>query len=263
MKYDIKSVKAEGFEMEYMQFGSGERAMVILPGISLSSVLLSASSVAEAFVQFAEKFTVYLFDRKKNMQKGYSVENMADDTAIAMRMAGIEKACIFGASQGGMIAQYIAAKHPEIVERLFIASSLSKPNETFLKNIEKMDELAEDSSLEEMNRFFFELVYSAEYLEKYKDAFDYLARLGTKQELERFAVQIEACRSFDISSRISEIRCPAFAVGSAKDKMVTGEATVETAELIGCDYYLYEGYGHAVYDEAPDYRDRIMKFFEG
>lgn len=262
MNFEIKSI-TDCFEMEYMQFGSGERAMVILPGISLSSVLLSASSIVQAYASFAEKFTVYCFDRKKNMQKGYSVENMADDTVVAMKAAGIEKACIFGASQGGMIAQYIAAKHPGIVEKLFIASSLSKPNALFLKNLKKLDELAEKGSLEEMNRIFFSVVYSQDYLEKYKDAFDYLAKLGTQEELERFRVLLEACGSFDISGRISDIKCPTLVVGAEKDKMLTGEASVETAELIGCDYYLYEGYCHAVFDEAPDYKDRIMKFFEG
>ena len=26
--------------------------------------------------------------------------------------------------------------------------------------------------------------------------------------------------------------------------------------------YMYKGYGHAAFDTAPDYRERIMKFFE-
>ena len=26
--------------------------------------------------------------------------------------------------------------------------------------------------------------------------------------------------------------------------------------------YMYNGYGHAAFDTAPDYRERIMKFFE-
>lgn len=262
MKYEIKTAKTAGFEMDYLKFGSGKRAMVILPGIALSSVLQTAPAIAEAYSQFAEEFTVYLFENRKNIRKGYTVENMAEDAAAAMKEAGIEKACIFGASHGGMVAQCIAFMHPEIVEKLFIASSLSKPNEVFLNNIEKMDKLIKNSTLEEMNHFFFGLVYSDEYLEKYKEAFDFLARMGTKEEVEKFLLLIDSCRNFDISGRISAIKCPVLAVGSEKDKMLTGEATAETAELIGCEYYLYEGYGHAVYDEAPDYKERIMKFFK-
>lgn len=262
MKYEIKAVKTDSFEMEYMKFGNGEKTMVILPGISLTSVLLSAPSLAKSYSGFEENFTVYLFDRKKNICKGYSIENMAEDTVAAMNEVGIEKACVFGVSQGGMIAQCIAVGHPEKVEKLFIASSLSKTNDIFVENIRKMDELSLKSNLEEMNNFFFGLVYSDEYLEKYRDVIKYLARIGTEKEIERFGALIDACRDFDVSDRISQISCPTLVVGSRKDKMVTGEATVETAGIIGCDYYLYDGYGHAVYDEAPDYKERIMKFFE-
>ncbi|MCQ2474295.1 MAG: alpha/beta hydrolase [Clostridia bacterium] len=261
MNYELKTAKTAGFEMDYLKFGSGKRTMVILPGIALSSVLQTAPAIAEAYSGFADEFTVYLFENRKNIRKGYTVEDMAEDAAAAMKDAGIEKACIFGASHGGMVAQSIAVLHPEIVEKLFIASSLSRPNEVFTGNLEEMDRLIKAGTLEEMNHFFFEHVYSEEYIEKYKDVFDFLAKMGTEEEVEKFLLLIDSCRNFDISDRISSIKCPAFAVGSKKDKMLTGEATAETAELLGCGYYLYEGFGHAVYDEAPDYKDRIMVFF--
>ena len=28
-----------------------------------------------------------------------------------------------------------------------------------------------------------------------------------------------------------------------------------------CELYLYDGYGHAVYDLAPDYKQRMLNFF--
>jgi phosphoglycerate kinase len=28
-----------------------------------------------------------------------------------------------------------------------------------------------------------------------------------------------------------------------------------------CELYMYDGFGHAVYDLAPDYRERMLKFF--
>ena len=35
----------------------------------------------------------------------------------------------------------------------------------------------------------------------------------------------------------------------------------EIADLLGCELHIYEDYGHAVYDEAPDYKERILEFF--
>ena len=37
----------------------------------------------------------------------------------------------------------------------------------------------------------------------------------------------------------------------------------DLAEALGCGLYVYEGYGHAVYDEAPDYLARVGFFLRG
>ena len=34
------------------------------------------------------------------------------------------------------------------------------------------------------------------------------------------------------------------------------------AEKLNCEYYIYEGYGHGVFDEAPDYRSRTKEFID-
>ena len=40
------------------------------------------------------------------------------------------------------------------------------------------------------------------------------------------------------------------------------DSAPELAEKLDCDLYIYEGYGHGVYDEAPDYADRLKQFFD-
>ena len=80
----IQSVSVNGIEMEYDRFGTGERAFVILPGIDVKSVLLSATAVEAAYRDFAGEYTVYLFDRRKNMPSNYTIRQMARDTAAAM-----------------------------------------------------------------------------------------------------------------------------------------------------------------------------------
>ena len=42
----IKSVKVNNSEMEYLSFGTGDKILVIIPGLSLKSVLLVAIEVA-------------------------------------------------------------------------------------------------------------------------------------------------------------------------------------------------------------------------
>ena len=35
----------------------------------------------------------------------------------------------------------------------------------------------------------------------------------------------------------------------------------ETSDILGCESYFYEGYSHAVYDEAKDIKEKIFDFF--
>lgn len=56
---------------------------------------------------------------------------MVDDTAAAMESLHIADADVFGASQGGMIALYLAIDDPKLVHKMILGSTLAKPNDTF------------------------------------------------------------------------------------------------------------------------------------
>ena len=77
-----------------------------------------ADAIAKQYRRFHEDYIVYVFDRKRDFDDGYSVEDMAEDTAEAMKRLGLKDACVMGCSQGGMMAQVLAAKHPELVSQL-------------------------------------------------------------------------------------------------------------------------------------------------
>ena len=50
-------------------------------------------------------------------------------------------------------------------------------------------------------------------------------------------------------------------LGGKEDKVVRGEASAEIAEKLGCGIHLYEGLGHAAYEEAKDFNRRVYDFF--
>ena len=60
-------VQTESFSMDYFRFGTGSRMMVILPGLSVQSVMGAAQAVEAAFRSFEDSFTVYLFDRRNEL----------------------------------------------------------------------------------------------------------------------------------------------------------------------------------------------------
>lgn len=258
----VETVSAGDIEMDYAVFGNGEKNFVILPGLSVHSVMGSADAIAEAYKEFTEEYTVYVFDRTKELKEGYTIEDMAADTAAAMKVLNIQDADIFGASQGGMIAMYIAIDHPELVHRMVLGSTLARPNETFEHIANEWMQLARDKDEEGLLASFADNVYSEATLKEYRD---YLisSNLGiTDEEYERFLIQTEACMSFNCYDKLSDIKCPVLVLGSEGDRVVTAEGSEEIADALGCEIYLYDAnYGHGVYDEASDYKERCMNFF--
>ncbi len=73
-----------------------------------------------AFEQQGHGHTADIADRP------FSFEQSADDTAALLRYLDVEKADIFGYSNGGSIALQIAIRHPKLVRKLIIVSAMYK-----------------------------------------------------------------------------------------------------------------------------------------
>ena len=117
-------------DMYYVSFGQGSKNLVVLPGLSdgLTTVKGKALFLKAPYKRFLAEYTVYMFSRKNDMPEGYTIRQMAEDQALAMKELGISKAAVLGVSQGGMIAQYLAIDYPEMVEKLILAVTAPNAN---------------------------------------------------------------------------------------------------------------------------------------
>lgn len=266
-KIEIKTVETEGFSMEFFSFGHGPRTLVILPGLSVQSVMGAAAAVAEAYDLLTEEFTIYLFDRRKDLPESYSVQDMARDTAQALWALDLTDVCLFGTSQGGMIAMDIAREYPELAEMLVLGSTAARETELAAKTVGQWVELAEAGDAEGLYLAFGEAVYPRSVFEASRQLLIDAAKSVTAEELARFVVLARGMEGFDVTGGLSEIRCPVLVIGDRDDRVLGAEATEEIAEkLCGApkvQVYLYDGYGHAAYDTAPDYKERILAFLTG
>ena len=73
-------------------------------------------------------FTVIAYDQRdsgatRNALATYSLADLADDAAALIRGLGYERAHVFGTSLGGQIAQALAARHPDCIDRLILGST--------------------------------------------------------------------------------------------------------------------------------------------
>ena len=261
VKAIVKSIDINGSELDYAVFGSGSVPLIMIPGISIRSVLLNAQSVAGAYSRYIENHTVYLFDRRKNVQPGYNIDDMGQEIADAMKILGIENADFFGTSQGGMIAQQIALENPELVRRLVLACTAARPNKHSEEVITEWIKLALDRDIDGLCTEFVNNLYSEAFAKRFVNLVIKMHSDCTDEELDRFVTIARAGEHFDVYDKLGNIKCPTLVLGAHNDKVLTGRASDEIAEMIGCDSYMYgKPYGHAVYDEARDFKDKLFGF---
>ena len=262
----IERVECQDFAMEFFRFGTGARTLVILPGLSVQSVMGSADAVAQAYDALAQDYTIYLFDRRETLPDVYGVEEMGRDTAEAMKALGLKDTYLFGASQGGMMALVIAIEYPELVKKLVLGSTSAHVLPEQFRAIERWIALAEANDPVGLYLAFGEQVYPPAVFAQFREALVAAGKTVTEAELRRFITLARGIEGFDVSNRVSEIQCPVLAIGVFEDAVLDSDATMEIAEKLDLKpnflLYLYTGYGHAAFDTAPDYRERIKRFFE-
>ena len=312
----IKEMITDKFKIKYFSFGSGAKTFVMLPGLSVRSVMNDAKLIAKAYENLEEEYTVYVFDRREDMPDPYDVCSMARDTAEAMKELGLKDVYLFGASQGGMMALVIAAEYPELVHRMVLGSAAAhvgaerfspaeRPSASKgqsggqgrkeLSGLARWVELAEAGEKTELYLDFGRTIYPPNVYEMYKAVLAGAAEDVTEEDLRRFVILAKGTVDYDMRDRLDEIRCPVLVLGAVDDRVLGPDAARELADGLmmrgqfasdfGSDpaadsgssgrqkgkaadrpvteVYIYDGYGHAAFDTAPDFKDRIMAFFAG
>lgn len=142
-----KLLEIQDIQMNYITFGKGEKPLILIQGLSTRSIKGVAFSVAYMYRMFARDYKVYLFDRRENISDGITVRDLAADIAMAMDTLKITNADIFGVSQGGMIAQYLAIDRPDLVNQLVLAVTLSKNNEIVERTVNDWIRITEHNDI--------------------------------------------------------------------------------------------------------------------
>ena len=106
-------------------------------------------------------------------------------------------------------------------------------------------------------------LYSDAYVKMYKPFLPLLTLLQKPKDVKRFIILAKACLTCNPYVELEKIQCPVLVLGGGKDQVVTGEASVELAEKLGCKLHIYEELGHAAYEEAADFNRRVYEFFRG
>ena len=267
MLYNAKNgtLPIDGTTMDYVRFGTGKEILIMLPGLGdgLRTVKGTALPMAAMYRIFARDFTVYLFSRKNDLPEGASTRDMARNLKKAMDMLGIAKAHIFGVSMGGMIAQHFAADYPEMVDKLILTVTASRPNPILTESIMEWKNLAltgDHAALMDSN---LRRIYSDGYYRRNKWMVPIVGKLTRPKSYTRFLIQADACLTHDAYDRLSQIHVPTLVIGGEQDKALGSGASREIAAHIpNARPHMYPQWGHGLYEEAKDFNQLVLSFLK-
>lgn len=265
MLYQAKNgvLEIDGTTLEYIRFGTGKEVMIMLPGLGdgLRTMKGTAMPMAAMYRMFARDFTVYAFSRRNHIPEGSTTLDMAEDVLFAMDALGIGKAHVMGVSMGGMIAQHLAADHPDRIGKLVLVVTCPVINPIAEGCISRWvrDAKADDHlSLMDSN---VRLIYSEDYYRKKQKLIPMLAKLTKPESYDRFLKQADACLTHDAREKLSRILSPTLVVGGEQDHVLGGDPSRELAEAIpGARLHMYEKWGHGLYEEAADFNDLVLTY---
>lgn len=149
--------------------------------------------------------------RTADLDRPFSFEQMADDTAAVLRQLAIGRADVFGFGTGGSVAMQLAVRHPTVIRKLVLAS-------TFVRS---------DGLVPELRQAFQRPAELAELPPALRDA--YLATAPRPQDLQSQADKLRALmREFrDWSAdELRRIRAPVLVMSGDQD-VVTPEHALE------------------------------------
>lgn len=219
--------------------------------------------------ELSRNFRVITFDNRGSGESSaceypYSTDMMADDAIALLACLGVESANIVGLALGGLIAQKIAARRPDLVNRLVLASSYLKADPSIKEITLGWRELSIRRGMEPLFDVCLEYLFSPTYiadnngeLEKLKTFY----RL-TMIEPQSFCAQSLAGVEHDMRGTIGSITAPTLVIHGAEDRLVNLKNGVSLAKSIPRSRLaVFEGAPHFLtWENAAQFNAEITNF---
>jgi pimeloyl-ACP methyl ester carboxylesterase len=258
--------------MDWWSWGDGPRTLLFIqggPGSSIPQGLFARLSQAwfDPFVE--DGYTIWMVTRRRHMPEGLTVADIAEDYA-AMITAELEGRVdlLVGESYGGMIGQYLAARHGGLfgqVALVVAAARVSGPGKAidarFAAAAARGDRVGAGMA-------FAEYVLPGErrrWIRRIVGPWVVRGLLsGRSYPVSDLVVEAESELSFDARAELPTIEVPVVLLCGDRDQFFPPDVVAETASLIpACALVTYPGKGHVKVASSRQVAKDILAFVHG
>ena len=198
------------------------------------------------------------------------MEGLAEQVFEFIRAIGYERVHLHGTSIGAMIGLTLAARHPEVVDRLVLSCFLARYDGAarMMRNTWKraaleigMEAVADLTSVAGFARSFYERTGAEVQLAAMRDAF-------SKTAPDAFVAGTETIEKTDLSPLVTDVRAPTLLLAGDEDNMTPfhpgssgiGMAQIEE-QIPGCETHVLERCGHYLVIEQPERASELIAEF--
>jgi len=251
----------------YDEFGAGH------PLIFISGLGGTRLSWWKQIDPFAKKFRVLNLDNRDAGDSAlgtapYTIADMADDVAGVIKKLNLGRAHIVGISMGGMIAQELAIRHSELVDKLvLVGTTAGGPTGVNAKPEIAALLMRTEGDVETRVRRTFTTIAGEGHMAKHPEDLDEIVKnsLAKPMSLESYQRQLGACMVHfqkGTADRLAQITAPTLVVHGDCDPLIPYPNGKYLAEHIkGARLVTFPGVGHISMIEAPERFNReVIEF---
>lgn len=267
----MTTVRANGIEIYYQLTGEGRRLLFIN---GTGGDLRQKPSLVEG--PLAQSFELLAYDQRGLGRSGkpdvpYTMADYADDAAALLDAVGWERCAVIGVSFGGMVAQELALRHPERIERMVLCCTSSGGEGGAAYPLHELADLAPEERARRVIGIG-DRRWAADVPGRDASRFEKIVQLiasrqiapgpGEDPELAALGArrQLEARLGHDTWNRLGEIEIPTYLCGGRYDGISPPENMENiAARMPNAQLELFEG-GHMFLFEDRSAFQKIVAF---
>jgi pimeloyl-ACP methyl ester carboxylesterase len=255
----VDKISVNGVVLAFVRRGSGP-PLVLMHGNEADH------SMFDALVdRLSNDFTVYAYDQRdcgltENPAAPYRLADLGEDAAALIEILGLGRAHVYGSSLGGLVAQSLAARHPDRIERLVLGSTWPaglQPIDFNPQTVGQLSALSADPA--ENASQIAELFFPASFIRERPSIVALFRPNGRSQEMRsRRSAVLRESASVDLS-RFSR---PVLVLTGKLDEIIPSSVTLGIANQVSrAEIAELEGIGHIPAIQDPDQVARVLAGF--
>lgn len=236
--------------------GADEPVVVALPGVTDGLMPLSEARMQRAVAAVAARelpFRLVLLSHRHPLAPGTTTRDLADDVAALVQDVVGRPVAVTGHSLGGMVAQWLAVDHPQLVTHLALTATASRPDDGLRDTLTRWRQQVEQGRWRDFYADAETASYRGSELARRRALRRHSPAPAVPHRVGRHRALTTACLAHDTTAVVGHIRCPTLVLAGDDDPVVSPTASRELAAAIpGADLTVLEGMAHGFPEQAVD-----------